>query len=106
MKSNRVPSEILEGIALWKSNDFFNAHCAWETYWHSIRKNEDKYAETKCVQGLIQLACALVHHERKNPKWSHKLLNSGSLLVKEHDVEYELDKEFFVGEASRIISKK
>ena len=54
------PEEYLEGIELFNRGDYFEAHETWESLW-LVSTGEEK----RFLQGLIQSAVALYHHERQ-----------------------------------------
>ena len=52
-----------EGIELFNTHEFFEAHETWEDIWHmAYGLKHDFY------QGLIQCAVALEHYRRSNPR--------------------------------------
>lgn len=54
-------SAFREGLALFNQGRFFDCHEAWEVVW-----KQAEGAERLLVQGLIQVAVALLHVERGN----------------------------------------
>ena len=76
-----TPPLIQLGLQYWGVGNYFQAHQAWENHWHTIRKDPEKREEADHVKGMIQLAVALVHHERGNEEWRDKLLGSGPQLM-------------------------
>jgi uncharacterized protein len=52
-----------EGVALFNAGRFFKCHEVWEQLWKRSRGEEKRF-----YQGLIQVAAALVHIERGNPR--------------------------------------
>jgi uncharacterized protein len=52
-----------EGLALFNAGAFWHAHEAWETLWLASSGDTRVF-----VQGLIQVAAALVHWERGNQR--------------------------------------
>lgn len=99
-----TPKAIIEGLRRWEEKDYFCAHEEWEHYWHTIRKDETRKEEAKYVQGMIQLAVALVHYERGNMKWYEKLLGSGPELlgITEEEPYKEIKKEELIAKTREI----
>ncbi len=58
-----------EGIKLFNSAEFFEAHEVLEDVWRAAPA-----AEKKFLQGLIQVAVALLHHSKKNRVGARSLL--------------------------------
>jgi hypothetical protein len=54
---------FLEGIRLFNSHQFFEAHEVWEDVWR-----ESHGVKREFFQGLIQCAVALEHYRRGNPR--------------------------------------
>jgi hypothetical protein len=52
-----------EGIRLFNSHEFFDAHEVWEDIWHMAYGLKHEF-----YQGLIQCAVALEHYKRSNPR--------------------------------------
>ena len=61
------------GLGLFNSGSFFEAHEALEDVWRASPKPEKKF-----LQGLIQVAVALHHHERGNLVGARSLLKRAS----------------------------
>ena len=61
-----------EGIQLFNSRKFFEAHEALETVWLKAQGDEKAF-----LHGLIQIAAAFHHHSRKNPAGFRSLLEKG-----------------------------
>lgn len=59
-------SLYLEGVRLFNTAEFWHAHEAWETLWLASTG-----AQRQFVQGLIQVAAALVHWQRGNQRGLH-----------------------------------
>jgi hypothetical protein len=61
-----APSEanlFHEGLRLFNSGEFFEAHETWEDLWHQASGQRKRF-----YQGLIQCAVALEHVRRGNPR--------------------------------------
>ncbi|MBI4582306.1 MAG: DUF309 domain-containing protein [Planctomycetes bacterium] len=50
-----------QGLAHFNDHDFFEAHEAWEFAWNGTSGRRSTF-----YQGLIQMAVALVHYQRRN----------------------------------------
>jgi predicted metal-dependent hydrolase len=59
----------IEGIKLFNSTEFFDAHEALEDVWRAAPEPEKKF-----LQGLIQVAVALHHHSKGNLVGARSLL--------------------------------
>ncbi|HEY1017335.1 MAG TPA: DUF309 domain-containing protein [Herpetosiphonaceae bacterium] len=59
----RDEPEFRAGLELFNAGSFWHAHEEWETLW--LRSAGD---DRRFIQGLIQVAAALVHWERGNPR--------------------------------------
>jgi hypothetical protein len=55
-----------EGLALFDGGHFWHAHEAWETMWNGLKARQALAEEVLLIQGLIQTAALLLHHQRKN----------------------------------------
>lgn len=69
------PKAYLEGVKLFNEGSYWHAHEAWETLWIA-QKGETR----RFIQGLIQIAAALVHWQRGNRRGL--LLNWGKARPK------------------------
>ena len=54
------------GATLFDSGKFWHAHEAWEDLWNDLKRRDASPHEILLVQGLIQTAALLLHHQRKN----------------------------------------
>jgi len=63
---------VAEGIRLFNSAKFFEAHEALEAVWLTAEGDEKVL-----LHGLIQIAAAFHHHTRRNPRGFHSLLEKG-----------------------------
>ena len=58
---------LLEECAgLFDDGRFWHAHESWEDLWNDLKRRTAPDKEILLVQGLIQTAAMLLHHERKN----------------------------------------
>ena len=55
-----------EGAGLFDDGRFWHAHESWEDLWNDLKRRTAPDKEILLVQGLIQTAAMLLHHERKN----------------------------------------
>lgn len=58
------PAAYLEGIRLFNLQQFWHAHEAWETAWQAETDPELRLF----YKSVIQVAAALVHWQRQNPR--------------------------------------
>jgi len=63
-----------KGIRLFNREKFYEAHEAWEEIWRRTTDSDDK----RFLQGLIQAAAFLVHHQRGNGRAAVKLYHDAS----------------------------
>jgi predicted metal-dependent hydrolase len=61
----------LDGIELFNSHEFFEAHEVWEDIWHMAYGLKHEY-----YQGIIQCSVALEHYRRSNPRGVLSLFKS------------------------------
>ena len=54
------------GATLFDDGKFWHAHEAWEDLWNDLKRRDASPNEILLVQGLIQTAALLLHHQRKN----------------------------------------
>lgn len=66
-----------KGIKFFNEGNYFEAHETWEDQWRGIEKSPEKYF----IQGLIMIAVALHHYERKNFTGTARLLEKGIKLL-------------------------
>jgi len=64
--------KIAEGVRLFNSQKFFEAHEALEEVWLKTKGKEKVF-----LHGLIQIAAAFHHHSRRNPAGFRSLLEKG-----------------------------
>jgi uncharacterized protein len=72
MKSAERKKKFEVGRAYFNAKKFFEAHEFWEEIW-LLEPEPDK----TFLQGLIQIAAAFHHYQRKNPEGAESLLASG-----------------------------
>jgi len=59
-------AELDEGLALFDGAQFWHAHEAWESLWNRLKTRNAPLEEIRLVQGFIQTAALLLHHQRQN----------------------------------------
>jgi predicted metal-dependent hydrolase len=70
MRGRDTPGLWGEGIELFNAGRFFDCHEVWEEVWKRAAG-----AEKLFYQGMIQIAVALVHAERGNPRGARSTWN-------------------------------
>ncbi|HLK85808.1 MAG TPA: DUF309 domain-containing protein [Candidatus Binataceae bacterium] len=70
MDATRSPDRWLEGIELFNAGRFFECHEAWEDVWKKARGEERLF-----VQGMIQMAVAILHAQRGNARGARSVWN-------------------------------
>ena len=55
-----------EGCVLFDEGKFWHAHESWEDLWNDLKRRSAASNEILLIQGLIQTAALLLHHQRKN----------------------------------------
>ena len=66
-----VAESFLAGIDRYNQRYYWEAHELWETAWHAVRADE---ALASLLQGLIQLAAAVITHHLGRPESAARLL--------------------------------
>ncbi len=61
-----------EGIAHFNRGEYFEAHESWEEVWLKAAEPEKTF-----LQGIIQIAAAFHHYNRKNLRGAKSLLRAG-----------------------------
>jgi len=74
---------MAEGLAAYRTGNFFLAHEFWEEHWRLCRPPEKTF-----VQSLIQLACAMHHHQRGNLRGAASQLNHALVKLQGFDANY------------------
>src|SRR5438874_12347454 len=67
-----------DGIELFNTHEFFEAHEAWEDIWHMAFGTKFEF-----YQGMIQCAVALEHYRRANPRGVVSLYKSYNMHFKD-----------------------
>ena len=75
---------MVEGIHLFNTRKFFEAHEAFETVWLTAKGHRKTL-----VQGLIQVAAAFHHHMGGNPAGFRSLLEKGCAKLERFEAEVE-----------------
>lgn len=87
-----MTNEFHEGVRLFNSQMFFEAHEALEAIWLNAHGREKLF-----LHGLIQVAAAFHHHARNNPAGFKSLLAKGrAKLLKFQDAPGEIDLPGFL----------
>jgi uncharacterized protein len=63
--------ELADGLRLYRTGNFFEAHEHWESVWH-----RSQGTDKTLLRALIQLAAACHHFERGNRRGTRSLLNA------------------------------
>ena len=68
MPASPIPLDLekklyLDGIHLFNTHEYFEAHETWEDIWHMAYGLKHEF-----YQGMIQAAVALEHYRRQNPR--------------------------------------
>ena len=71
MEFDWAQGALAEGLRLYQTGKFFAAHEAWESLWLGAQEPEKMF-----LQGLIQVAAAFHHLQRKNPLGTARLLQA------------------------------
>ena len=68
MDLTTVPDLALfeEGVNRFDDGRFWDAHESWEDLWNEMKRSGCHRMEILAIQGLIQTAALLLHHERRN----------------------------------------
>ncbi|NLC70167.1 MAG: DUF309 domain-containing protein [Desulfuromonadaceae bacterium] len=72
------------GTDLFNRGEYFAAHEIWEEIWLAAGGETRRF-----LQGLIQWALSLYHFQRGNLKGARKLFESGDLLLKPFNPEFQ-----------------
>ena len=81
VRSPEQDARFVEFIRLFNEGRFFEAHEVLESLWLDARPEH-----RDALQGLVQVAVALEHHRRGNPRGAQKvLLRASGRLVKLED---------------------
>lgn len=75
---------ILDGIGLFNSQRYFEAHEALEAVWLTARGDRKTF-----LHGLIQVAAAFHHHGRGNSAGFRSLLEKGCAKLEPFGAEFE-----------------
>ena len=75
---------MVEGIHLFNTRNFFEAHEAFETVWLTAKGHRKTL-----VQGLIQVAAAFHHYTHRNPAGFCSLLEKGCTKLERFGAEAE-----------------
>jgi len=79
-----VERGVAEGIHLFNTGKFFEAHEALEAVWLCVQGSRKTF-----LHGLIQVAAAFHHHTRANPAGFRSLLEKGCNKLEAFGAEVE-----------------
>jgi predicted metal-dependent hydrolase len=82
--SSAMEHNFLEGVRLFNSQQYFEAHEALEAVWLKATGDRKTF-----LHGLIQVAAAFHHHSRNNPAGFKSLLEKGCTKLAPFGAEYE-----------------
>lgn len=71
------------GIRQFNSREFWHAHESWEAVWLTAPEPDKTF-----LQGIIQIAAAFYHHQKKNRDGMRSLLRRGLAIVEQFPVAY------------------
>lgn len=92
---------FLKGVALFNSEDFFEAHEVWEELWH-----ETQGAPRDFIQGMIQVTSAMHHLQIGNMRGARILYGSGlELLAKYGGAFWGVDLNYVREEFHRALAE-
>ena len=74
---------MAQGLAAYREGNFFLAHEFWEEQWRRSLLPEKTF-----VQALIQLSCAMHHHQRGNPRGAYGQLNHALVKLQDFPAAY------------------
>lgn len=72
-----------EGIDLFNSGDWYDAHEVWEDLWRDSEGEERLFA-----QGLVQIAVGLHHLSRGNTRGGSRVLERGMKKLAQYPAHY------------------
>src|SRR6266480_5399667 len=75
--------ELAAGLNCYRKEEFFDAHEHWENIWRQSHGPEKPF-----LQALIQMAGALHHHRRKNPRGAQALLRAAMRRLEPYPERY------------------
>ncbi len=64
--SSEEEAALHQGCTLFDEGKFWHAHESWENLWNDLKHRSAPPNEILLIQGLIQTAALLLHHQRKN----------------------------------------
>ena len=99
MTSDLEKKLYLDGIELFNSHEFFEAHEVWEDIWHMAYGIKHEY-----YQGIIQCSVALEHYRRSNPRGVVSLFKSYSQHFRNVPSPFMgLDVKSFLGQMQEVL---
>ncbi len=83
MDATSSPDRWHEGIELFNAGRFFECHEAWEEVWKKARGEEKVF-----VQGMIQMAVAILHAQRGNARGARSVWNKARNKLRSVPVDH------------------
>jgi predicted metal-dependent hydrolase len=71
------------GIRQFNAREFWHAHESWEAIWLVAREPDKTF-----LQGIIQIAAAFYHHQKRNHEGMRSLMRRGLVKVEEFPAAY------------------
>jgi len=71
------------GIRQFNAHEFWHAHESWESIWLDAPEPDKTF-----LQGIIQIAAAFYHHQKKNHEGMRSLMRRGLAKVEEFPAGY------------------
>jgi len=83
MSANDERAAFSRGLRQFNAREFWHAHESWEAIW-LVAPEPDK----TFLQGIIQIAAAFYHHQKKNHEGMRSLMRRGLAKVEEFPAAY------------------
>jgi len=71
------------GMRLFNSREFWHAHESWELIWLAAPEPDKTF-----LQGIIQIAAAFYHHQKKNYEGMRSLMRRGLAKIEVFAADY------------------
>jgi predicted metal-dependent hydrolase len=82
--TDREPrAAFARGLRQFNSHEFWHAHESWEAIWLLAPEPDKAF-----LQGIIQIAAAFYHHQKKNLEGMRSLMRRGLTKVEEFPAAY------------------
>ncbi len=90
-----------EGVALFNGVRYWHAHEAWETLWRAAPDEERDF-----YQGLIQVAAALLHIQRRNVRGARNKLREGLARLRRYaPTHHGIFVNELMGQGTRLLGE-